>query len=308
MLPMRIPRRAGRLIVVAVLIAATTAIAAGGHGRRGSGGTRCTSAGAQARGAVPHLNRVVLIVFENNDYANVIGSSAAPTFNRLARRYALASNYCAVAHPSLPNYLALASGSTQGITNDCTDCNIDARNLADTVEAAHKTWAVYAEGLPAPGFTGARAGRYAKKHEPFVYFRSVFSNRRRLSRIVPLSRLSRSTRLADFTLIVPDMCHNMHDCSVAQGDAWLKRFLPRIQGSPQLTGGAIFIVFDEADGGDSGGGGHVPLIVLGPMVRPHSRVTSRLSHYSLLRTIEDALRLPRLGRSSSAPPITGIWK
>jgi acid phosphatase len=249
----------------------------------------------------------VVIMFENKDYSQVIGNPKAPTFNALARRAALATNYCAVAHPSLPNYIAIASGDTHGIHSDCTGCTVDARNLADTVEAAHKTWGAYAEDLPRAGFTGGFSGRYAKKHEPFVYFRDVFTDRRRLARIQPLSRLS-PARLPDFTLITPNMCHDMHDCSVAQGDAWLKSFLPRLQRSPQMRGGAIFLAFDEADGGNSGGGGHVPLIVLGSTVRPHSRTAAALSHYSLLRTIEDAWHLPRLGRSASAPAITGIWR
>lgn len=299
-----------KVVALTLAIAAAVGVAAFAYEDLGASAasTSCNAGAPRARGAVPRLGRIVVVMFENKDYSKIIGNSAAPTFNGLARRSAVATNYCAVAHPSLPNYIAITSGGTQGIHSDCTDCTVDARNLADTIETAHKTWAVYAEGLPGVGFTGARSGRYAKKHEPFVYFRDVFTNRRRLSRIMPLSRLSASTRLADFTLIVPNMCHDMHDCSVAQGDAWLKSFLPRLQRSPQLRGGAIFLAFDEADGGASGGGGHVALIALGSTVRPHARTGAPLSHYSLLRTIEDAWHLPHLGRSASASPITGIWK
>jgi acid phosphatase len=297
-----------KVVALALAAMAVAGVAALAHDDlRAAAATTCNPGAARAGGTVPRLGRIVVIMFENKDYAQVIGSSKAPTFNSLARRSALATNYCAVTHPSLPNYIAIASGDTHGIHSDCTDCTVSARNLADSVEAAHKTWGVYAEDLPRVGFTGPRSGNYAKKHEPFVYFRDVFTNRRRLGRILPLSRLS-PARLPDFTLIVPNMCHDMHDCSVAQGDAWLKSFLPRLQRSPQLRGGAIFLAFDEADGGNSGGGGHVPLIVLGSTVRPHSRTAAPLSHYSLLRTIEDAWHLPHLGRSASAGPITGIWR
>ena len=137
--------------------------------------------GNRAGVGVPAFGRVVVVVFENKGYSEVIGSAAAPTFNNLARRYALLTNYTGVAHPSLPNYLALVSGSTDGITSDCTDCTVAARNLADTLGAASRSWKTYAEGLPSPGFTGADAGRYAKKHEPFVYFRSVLSRPARLA-------------------------------------------------------------------------------------------------------------------------------
>lgn len=253
-----------------------------------------------------------MIAFENEEYGNVIGDRRAPTFNRLARRQALLTDYCGVAHPSLPNYLALVSGSTHGITGDCTDCTVHGPNLADSLEAKHRTWKTYAEGLPRAGFTGAEAGRYAKKHDPLVYFDDVTGDPRRLARIVPLHRLDRdlsAKALPDFSLVVPDLCHDMHDCSVATGDAWLKGFLPRLLSSPQLRDGVVFIVFDEADmGDDAGGGGHTPALAVGPAVRPGSRATAPLTHYSLLRTIEDAWGLPRLGRSASAPPIVGIWR
>jgi hypothetical protein len=258
------------------------------------------------------FGRVVVIVFENKSAGEVLDNSAAPTFGRLARRYAVLADYVGVAHPSLPNYVGLVSGSTHGITTDCTDCTVAGRSLADTLEAAGKSWKTYAEGLPTTGFTGASSGRYAKKHDPFLYFRNVLASPARLRRVVPLSRLSRDLardELPDFSLIVPDLCHDMHDCSVAVGDAWLRGFLPQLLQSPQLRDGVVFVVFDEGPHSDrAGGGGHVPALVLGPLVRPGSRSSQRLDHYALLRTIEDGWKLPRLARSASAPAISGIWR
>jgi hypothetical protein len=290
--------RGGALAVVLAAAVAVTASAAGAQGR------------AHGRPGVPQLDKVVVVVFENKDYGQVIGSGEAPTFDRLARRYALLTDYRGVAHPSLPNYLALVSGSTQGVTSDCTSCRVTAPNLADTLERAGKTWKTYAEGLPGPGFGGEGAGRYAKKHDPFLYFDDVSASPRRLRRIVPLTRFGHdlaARRLPDFSLVVPDLCHDMHDCSVATGDAWLARFLRPVLGSAELAHGVVFVVFDEGVG-DAGGGGHVPALVLGPLVRPGSRARVPLDHYSLLRTIEDGLGLARLGRSRTAPPITGVWR
>jgi phospholipase C len=276
------------------------------------------AAGVTARGStaalkpVPSFTHVVVIVLENKEYGDVVGSSEAPAFAALARRYALLTNYRGVAHPSLPNYLALVSGSTQGITSDCTDCAVDARSLADTLEDAGKRWKTYAEGLPSSGFTGAHAGRYAKKHDPFVYFRDVTSNPARLRRVVPLSAFAgdlHARRLPDFALVVPDLCHDMHDCPVATGDAWLSSFLKPLLGSAALGKGVVFVVFDEGSHDDSaGGGGHVPALVLGNVVRAGSRFSAPIDHYGLLRTIEDAWHLPRLGISASATPITGVWR
>jgi acid phosphatase len=259
---------------------------------------------------IPHFTHVVLVVFENEEATAIEGNPSAPTFSALARRYATLTNYDAVAHPSLPNYLALVSGSTQGITSDCTDCVIEARSLADTFAAAGKTWKTYAEDLPYAGFTGGSAGRYAKKHDPFLYFRDVVDSRVRRDRVVPFPQLARDLvqhRLPDFSLVVPNLCDDMHDCSVATGDAWLKARIVPLLRSPELRGGVVFVVFDEGTS-DTGGGGRVEALVLGPTVRHGARFTKPTNHYGLLRTIEDAWKLRRLGFSRTGTPIGGIWK
>ena len=261
--------------------------------------------------AIPAFDRVVVIVFENKRYEEVLGSSTAPTFNEFARRYAVLTEYDGVAHPSLPNYLALVAGSTFGIDTDCTHCEVDARNLADTLQAAGRSWKAYAEGLPAPGFTGSVAGRYVKKHVPFLYFRDVVTSPRRRTRIVPLTRFRRDLdahALPSFSLVIPDICNDMHDCSVAVGDQWLRTFLPPLLKSRDIARGVVFVVFDESHHGDAAHRNRVPALALGPLVRPGSRSNASLSHYSLLRTIEDGWRLPRLGKSRSARAITGIWR
>ena len=252
---------------------------------------------------------MIVVVFENKERPDVIGSGAAPTFNALSRRYASITDYRGVAHPSLPNYLALVSGSTQGITSDCTSCTVSAPSLADTLAAKGKTWKTYAEGLPRPGYEGATSGRYAKKHDPFLYFTRIKTSER-VKRVVPLGQFSNDFRrgyLPDFSLVVPDLCHDMHDCSVATGDAWLKQFTKPLLASPKLAGTIIFVVFDEGTT-TTGGGGRVAALALGPLVRPGSTFGGQTSHYGLLRTIEDAWGLSRLGRSATARAITGIWR
>jgi phosphatidylinositol-3-phosphatase len=279
----------------------------------GAGASTDHSAGAgPISNRIPQIRRFLLIVFENKSYEQVIGQRSAPEFNALARRYALLTRFYAVAHPSLPNYLALVSGSTQGVTENCTDCTFSSRNLADTIEASRRTWKTYAEGLPAPGFTGAKSGAYAKKHNPFLYFEDVLSSPTRLGRVVPLDDfhgdLARGA-LPNFSLVIPDLCSDMHDCSVAHGDAWLGTFLKPLLARNRLAGTVVFVLFDEGSHDDTaGGGGRVPALVLGPLVRKGARNGTSLSHYSVLRTIEDAWHLPRLGASSTARPVTGIWR
>ena len=261
---------------------------------------------------MPDFTHVVVVVFENHEAVSIDGSPSARTFRALGRRYARLTDYTAVAHPSLPNYLALVSGSTWGTTSDCTDCVVHGTSLADTLAAAGKTWKTYAEGLPHPGFTGAlaSAGRYAKKHDPFLYFRDVAGSPARRDRVVPFPQLARDLarhRLPDFSLVIPNLRDDMHDCSVATGDAWLEAHVAPLLHAPALRGGVVFVVFDEGVTG-LGGGGRVVALALGPTVRPGSTFARATNHYGLLRTIEDAWRLPRLGLSRTATPIGGIWR
>jgi acid phosphatase len=128
--------------------------------------------------------------------------------------------------------------------------------------------------------------------------------------VVPLKQLSAdlaANRLPSFSLVVPNLCHDMHDCSVATGDAWLGGFVKPLLKSPRLAQSAIFVVFDEPPGYKPGTA-LVPALALGPLVVPGSTDADPTSHYGLLRTIEDAWGLPRLGHSAQARPITGIWR
>jgi len=259
---------------------------------------------------VPDFTHVVVVVFENHEASGIVGNADAPTFNALGARYASLTSYHGVTHPSLPNYLALVSGSTHGITDDCTDCVVSARSLADTLAAAHKTWKTYAEDLPSPGYTGAFSGDYAKKHDPFVYFRDVAGSQARRDNVVPFTQLARDLAagtLPDFSLVVPNLCNDMHNCSVATGDAWLKAHVAPLARSPEMRGGVVFVVFDEGTTDDEGGG-RVDALALGPTVRAGSTFAKTTNHYGLLRTIEDAWGLPPLGLSAKGTPIGGIWK
>ena len=265
---------------------------------------------AKASTALPNFKHVVVVVFENHESDAIVGNVDAPTFNSLGTQYASLTSYHGVRHPSLPNYLALVSGSTQGITNDCTSCVVKAKNLADSLDAAHKTWKTYAEDLPKPGYTGSFYKLYAKKHDPFMYFKDIASSAKRRAHIVPFTQLAHDVatkKLPAFSLVVPNLCNDMHNCDVATGDAWLKTNIVPLLTSPALSGGVVFVIFDEGTTGE-GGGGHTQALALGPLVTAGSVFAKTTNHYGLLRTIEDAWHLPRLANSKTATPITGIWK
>jgi hypothetical protein len=271
-------------------------------------GTGGAAARAQAP-RVPPFRHVIVIVFENKERPAVLGSGAAPTFDALGRRYARLDRYRAVAHPSLPNYLALVSGTTDGLRHDCVECVVRAPTLADTLGAAGLSWKTYVEGVTLRGIADIDRAN-VKARIPFLYAAAVLARDAELDRVVPLAQLHSDLahrRLPTFSLVVPSLCHDMHNCSVATGDRWLGPFL-----APLLRAGgrvAVFVVFDESRTRDRrGGGGHVAALVLGPLVRPGAVSHERLSHYDLLRTVEAGLGVPPLGRSAGARAIGGIWR
>jgi phosphatidylinositol-3-phosphatase len=267
------------------------------------------AARASLKRVVPRFVHAIVVVFENHSARRILGVVDSP-FRRLGHRYALLARYDAVAHPSLPNYLALVSGSTFGLHHDCTDCLVQGRSLADTLGKRSLSWKTYAEHLPLYLSQGARITGPEKARLPFLYFSDLRT--RALRSTVPLDRFFRDLRsgmLPAFSLVIPDLCHDMHSCSIADGDRWLRGFMAPLLRPGALAHSVLFLVFDEGRWSDRrGGGGRVAAVVVGPLVRPHSVSYAPLSHYSLLRTIEDAWKLPPLGRSGSARPITGIWR
>jgi phosphatidylinositol-3-phosphatase len=247
-----------------------------------------------------------VILMENEEYGGIIGSPSAPYINALARRYALATGMFAITHPSLPNYLALTGGSTFGIDSDCTDCSVGATSIVDQLERARLSWKAYMEDLPSPCFTGASAGEYAKKHDPFAYYTRITTNRAWCANIVGLSRLyadERNRTLPRFVWISPNLCDDMHDCSVSTGDRFLSRLIPPLLGSLGRSG-LLFLTWDEGSS-DAGcchlaAGGHIVTIVAGPGARPGARLAKPTDHYSVFQTIEDLLGLARLRGAACA--------
>jgi hypothetical protein len=260
--------------------------------------------------SMPALDHFFVIVMENEGYGSIVGSSAAPYINSLTRAGGLGASYYAVAHPSLPNYLAMTGGSTFGITTDCTTCWVSAPNVADSLESAGKTWKAYEESMPSACFVGD-SYPYAQKHDPFIYYNDIRTNTSRCqSHVVPYSQLSSDLTFAsttpNFGFITPNLCDDMHDCAIATGDSWLANNVPHILASPAFTAqrSALAIVWDEGNTSSN----QVPLILLGSAVSPGFTSTVVANHYSLLRTVEAGFGLPTLTASdASASPMSDYF-
>lgn len=237
---------------------------------------------------------VFVIVMENT---SLVTALRAPSIVTLTSKYALATNYHAVSSPSLPNYLALTSGSTWGITDDGYHA-LPAGGIGAQLSAAGVSWRAYMEGLTTAGCMRSPYP-YALKHNPFAYYGGACPDN-----VVPLDALDADLAhdTPRFVWITPDLCHDGHDCGLAESGPWLESLVSKIVGSPAWRdGGTLFIVWDEGDGRSS----VVPLIVAAPELGSR-RVDATYDHYSLLAAIEDAFGLPRLGAARDARPLTDL--
>jgi hypothetical protein len=260
-------------------------------------------------------------VFENKEFGSVIGNPQMPTYNRLAREYTLLTQYYAIRHPSLPNYIALMGGDTFGIDRNCNDCFVNAPSLPDLIEASGRTWKTYQEDMPEPCFLGDR-GDYVQKHNPFVYFDPIRLNAERCQRsVVPLTALQmdiQANALPNFFFIKPNICNDSHDCSLDISDAWLTNLLATLIPALDGTGESYFVamLFEEGQGSHTccglpePGGGRVPLVIYSPLVQNGFEDPTPYTHYSLLKTISQAWGLPYLAHAADDTNvlITAPWK
>lgn len=279
------------------------------------------SAGAQP--APAPFSHVFVIVLENKGFDRVIGNPQLPVINRLAREYGLATNSTGMGHPSLPNYVALISGSTGGSRSDDSGQSFAQPSLPDELEAAGRSWKGYFQALPHAGFAGPQAGQpavYAKKHNPFMLFPAIAGVPGRAARTVPLDQLSADLSAGtapDYAMVVPDLCHDLHGalpCRSTAGlnrdaDAFVDTWVRAIQTSPAWTGNAaIVITFDEAEVTDTrGGGGRIPTIVIARQGPRGVQSGRPYNHASLLRTLTDAWGLQPLGEGAKAQPMTDLF-
>jgi phosphatidylinositol-3-phosphatase len=279
--------------LVALLLTGAVAAAVAASGASGRVGPSSARPCGLLRTPPRVYRHVVWIVMENRSYERVVGSTDAPYLSSLARSCGLATNFSAEAHPSLPNYIAMTSGSTQGITDDGGPSShpLGAPSIFSQLGTG---WRVLAEGMP-QNCAASSSGRYAVKHNPAVYYTAVQQACSRQD--VPLGRIPDVS--ARFTLIVPDRCHDMHDCSTSQGDTWLSTFLPTVLDSAAYRSGstAVFVTWDEGKKKDN----HIATYVLSPYTPRGLRSAAAFDHYSLLRTTEELLGISgRLGAAATA--------
>ena len=261
---------------------------------------------ASAAVAGPAFKKVFVIVLENTSAEK---AHRQPYLKSLRQRGASLDRFYAVAHPSLPNYIAMTSGSTHGVAGNRA-VNLDVRHLGDLLEAKKRTWRQYAGGYPGGCFLGERHDRYVRKHAPFLSYTNVQRDPARCANTVDAARLDEDIaegRLADYSLYIPDVYDDGHHTGVAYADKWLQKTFDRKFNDARFMKDMLVIVtFDEDDNKH---GNHIYTVLLGDSVIAGARSGTRYDFYSLLRTIEDAFALGNLGQKDAlAKPVSGVWK
>jgi hypothetical protein len=255
---------------------------------------------------VPQFDHVIVVVMENRSAERATDPRSCPFTSQFARSWASFQESYAITHPSQPNYIALWAGATLGVTDNSCPARgspFTAENLGHALETAGKTWRAYSEALPGKGSPVCRTkgGLYTRKHAPWTQFKNLNHENER-----PYADLA--TDIANGTLphlafVVPNNCHNTHDCSLSAGDAWLAGVLPPLVPAVGRRG-LVVLTWDEDD---HSADNNILTVFAGPLVRPGTASARRITHYTLLRTLCDGLGIAPFGEAASEAPITDVW-
>lgn len=264
-------------------------------------------------------DHIVIVIEENHSYDQIVGSPDAPYINSLIDDGLLFTDSHGVMHPSQPNYIAIFSGSTQGVSGDrCLDdvTPYSTPNLGHTLIDNGFTFAGYSESMPEEGFTGCSDGEsvyhdralYARKHSPWVNWQGntptgLPANTNRTLKQFPTD----FTKLPTVAFVIPNEDNDMHNgpdsLSIKRGDAWLKTHLDAYIQWTKKNNSLFILTFDEDDFTPQN---RIPTVFVGQHIKA-GRMDSTINHYNVLRTIEAFYGLPATGPATEKP-IKGIWK
>ncbi len=264
---------------------------------------------ASVHSQIPRPAHVVIVLLENHGDSSILESGQAPYIERLANDAdgAFFSQSYALTHPSQPNYLMLFSGSNQGSTNDAVPAALPftAPNLGAELLAKGFGFAAYSEDLPSAGYAGATSGKYARKHAPWVNWQGTGTNGIPPSANRPFADFPKDyDSLPSVSFVVPNLLHDMHDGTIRQGDAWLKKNLDGYVQWSKTHNSLLVLTFDEDE---DTGSNRIPTIFVGQAVKK-GNYAERITHYTVLRTLEDLYGLAHAGAGATAAPITDAWK
>jgi phospholipase C len=253
-----------------------------------------------AKGRSPRFEKVVYIVLENTSVSQALQN---PILKDFANQSVYFSKFMAETRPSQGNYIAMIAGSTFGVNHDGI-VNFPDKHFGDLLEAKKMTWKTYAEDFPGNCFAGASAGKYVRKHVPFMSFTNVSQNRARCGNIVDMAKLSddwSNGRLSNFNLIVPNMDNDGHDTGVDVAADWFeKNIVPFLKDPNLMKDTVVILTFDEAT---FFGKNQVYTAVFSPNLPMKKVIGTQVNHISLLKWMEDEWSLGNLGREDATAAV-----
>jgi acid phosphatase len=268
----------------------------------------------QSQSTFPKPDHIVICILENHSFNQILGSSAAPYINALANdtASALFTGSYGIGHPSQPNYLALFSGDTQGVTDDLvpSDNPFSSPNLGGQLIGYGYTFITYSEDLPSVGFNGETSGNYARRHNPVANWLGNGTNQIPPTTNQPYSVFPSGnfSLLPTVSYVIPNVKNDMHDgtdpATISTGDNWVSTNLDQYIQWAKTNNSLFILTFDEDNDISSN---HIVTIFTGQMVQSGQYAT-KITHYSVLHTIEKMYGLPVIGDSTANAPITNSWK
>jgi len=248
----------------------------------------------------------------------IVGEPEAPFINSLVKDGALLTKFFALHHPSQPNYFVLFSGDRQKIIND--DCVknsplITKPSLGGQLIMSGRTFKGYAEDLPEVGSKECRAGKYARKHAPWINFADIPTTASRTFKEFPTD----FDKLPTLSIVIPNLDNDMHDGIFGvrrkKGDKWLRNNLKSYAEWAKTHNSLLIVTWDEDDklvwfAGETTKppANHIAAIFVGEMVKPGITSDKQYTHLDLLRTLQEMYGLSPLAGSEKASVITDIWK
>lgn len=250
-------------------------------------------------GEMPRPDHIVIVIEENRSFNQIIGNSEARYINGLAKRGLLFTQSYGVTHPSQPNYLALFTGTTRGISSDACPLELSGDNLASALNAKGLSFASFAESMPQAGYAGCIYGAYMRKHNPVANWKEQARYNQ------PFSAFPSSfEKLPTVSFVVPDQLNDMHDGSIKQGDEWLMQHIEPYAEWAMTHNSLLILTWDE-DNGDADN--HIATLMIGSMTK-RGNSAQRIGHYNILRTISEMYGLPSLNESAHVKPVIGVWQ
>jgi acid phosphatase len=253
--------------------------------------------------AFPVPAHIIFVWFENKNYSQIIGSSAAPFINSLISKGTLFTNSNGLGHPSYPNYIAFFAGTKNGkYNNDCVaGAPYSNANLYTQLKAKGKSFSWYSEGLPSIGSKVCNSGAYTERHNPTQCFSNVPSSANKRWSDFP----SNFSSLERVVCISPNLNHDMHDGSIWQGDNWLKNNCSNLINWCKTNNSVFVVYFDESNGGE---GNRIPVIAVGQPVKVNYKSNTYYDHYNWTRTILAFYGATQIANSKSRQTINDCWK